>query len=418
VVTADGGVTPGELRFVDAGDVYKRGRLAGTLLRRVDRVEFAYAPSYLADPDAPAVAITLARGDALLSSGSAGAVPPFFAGLLPEGRRLGALRRVVKTSADDELTLLLAVGADTVGDVQVTPVGVAPSSSDPTLRVDDWGAVRFADLYADLTGERLHRAGAGLAGVQEKVSTAMVSVPVSRAHERFILKLEPPEYPHLVANEHFFLQAAARSGIDAAHAEIVYDVDGAPGLLVRRFDRVDDAGGPSMLALEDGCQVLGRYPADKYNLTTEEVIVGLAKVTGAPVVAARDLLRQFAFAYVTSNGDAHAKNFSVLQDTRGEWRVSPAYDVLTTHPYGDHTMALRLGGKVDESIGRDDFVALGEQVGVRPRAAERVLDDLVRAVDGWLQDLATLPFDDRRIVKLRRAITYRRDRLARTVSAA
>jgi serine/threonine-protein kinase HipA len=212
----------------------------------------------------------------------------------------------VKTSADDELTLLLAVGNDTVGDVQVTPLGVPLPTELPTLLVDDWSAIRFADLYADLTGERLERAGAGLAGVQEKVSTAMVSLPVARAHERFILKLEPPEYPHLVANEHFFLGAAVRSGIDAARSEVVHDAEGTPGLLVGRFDRVPDGTNAGMLALEDACQVLGRYPADKYNLTTTEVIEGLIQVTGAPLVAARDLLRQFAFAYLTINGDAHA----------------------------------------------------------------------------------------------------------------
>ena len=43
--------------------------------------------------------------------GTASGLPTgsLFAGLLPEGRRLGALRRAVKTSADDDLTLLLAV---------------------------------------------------------------------------------------------------------------------------------------------------------------------------------------------------------------------------------------------------------------------------------------------------------------------
>jgi serine/threonine-protein kinase HipA len=328
------------------------------------------------------------------------------------------LRRAVKTSADDELTLLLAVGADTVGDVQVSPRGLLPASEEPTLQVDDWSTIRFADLYADLTGERMQRAGAGLAGVQEKVSTAMLSLPVRRAHERFILKLEPPEYPHLVANEHFFLGAAHRSGIDVATADIVYDADGAPGLLVGRFDRVADGTTPVMLALEDACQVLGRYPADKYTLSTAEVVLGLAAVTGAAPVAARDLLRQFAFAYVTGNGDAHAKNFSVLQKPDGEWRASPAYDLLTTIPYGDHTMALRLQDKLDESIGRADFVELGELVGVRPRATERMLDDLVERVDTWIDDLDLLPFDERTRHTLRRAIEYRRARLARTVSAA
>ena len=56
-----------------------------------------------------------------------GAVPPFFAGLLPEGVRLGIVVSSTKTSPDDHLPLLLAIGADTVGNVRVMPAGVAPA---------------------------------------------------------------------------------------------------------------------------------------------------------------------------------------------------------------------------------------------------------------------------------------------------
>ena len=42
---------------------------------------------------------------------------------------------------------------------------------------------------------------------------------------------------------------------------------------------------------------------------------------------------------LSANGDAHAKNFSVLQQPDGEWRVAPAYDVPTSQPYGDSTLA-------------------------------------------------------------------------------
>jgi HipA N-terminal domain len=48
-----------------------------------------------------------------------GAVPAFFVGLLPEGVRLGVVTTSTKTSADDHFTLLLAIGADTIGDVRV-----------------------------------------------------------------------------------------------------------------------------------------------------------------------------------------------------------------------------------------------------------------------------------------------------------
>jgi len=99
-----------------------------------------------------------------------------------------------------------------------------------------------------------------------------------------------------------------------------------------------------------------------------------------------------AFAYLSCNGDAHAKNFSVRQLPEGEWRVTPAYDLPSIHPYGDTTMALTINGRDREEIGRTDFVALGTAVGLRPRAVERALDELCERVDLWIVSvLRTIP---------------------------
>jgi serine/threonine-protein kinase HipA len=405
-------VTATDPRQLAIADVYKAGRLAGHLTRTADAVVFDYDEDYLADPTAPAVATTLPRREGPTIGGGAGAVPPFFAGLLPEGRRLSALRREIKTSADDEFSLLVAVGQDTIGDVQVVAAGEEPQADHPELEVDDWSRVDFAELYARMTGESLRFERSGLSGVQVKASARMVTLPAVATERRFILKLEPPEFRHLAANEAFFLRAARRSGLAAADAGVVEDRAGRPALLVERFDRAPRDGGIASLAQEDACQVLGRYPADKYTVTTEDVIEGMSSVAGAPIVAARDLLRQLAFAFLTGNGDAHAKNFSIVRRD-GEWRVSPAYDTPSTHPYGDTTMALTLNGKRDERIGREDFVAVGERTGVNRRAVETLLDDLVTRTATWIDGIAELPFDERTGHKLRRSIEYRCRRLER-----
>lgn len=52
-------------------------------------------------------------------------------------------------------------------------------------------------------------------------------------------------------------------------------------------------------------------------------------------------------------------------------------------------------------------------LGVSSKASRRVLDRLCDAVDGWIQELPSLPFDDRRLHKLRRLILDRRRKLAR-----
>lgn len=136
------------LPTVDRADVIKAGRPAATLTRTPDGVEFRYLADWVERGDEP-VATTLPVTDRpVLRPG--GGLPAYFAGLLPEGRRLGALRRAVKTSADDELSLLLAVGTDAVGDVQVVPTGTRPDDVPPRVTVEDITDLRFADLLADL----------------------------------------------------------------------------------------------------------------------------------------------------------------------------------------------------------------------------------------------------------------------------
>lgn len=76
-------------------------------------------------------------------------------------------------------------------------------------------------------------------------------------------------------------------------------------------------------------------------------------------------------------------------------------------------MALSLGDR-DRDFGRADFLALGEQLGLRLRPVERALDDLVQQVEIWIDDLSTLPFDGAVTHKLRRVVEYRRGRIGRT----
>jgi serine/threonine-protein kinase HipA len=402
-------VTLPDYLAVQKASVYKAGELAGSLSRRDDStVSFAYLPEYSGDP----VATSLPLGVAPVET-AAGALPPFFAGLLPEGRRLTALRAAVKTSLDDELSLLLAVGEEVIGDVQVLPADASPGASTaapaPTLELAP-NEVSFAELFERAVGLGLEDRAA-LPGVQNKVSGQMITLPVADRHAAWILKLNPPEFPALVENEAFFLEAARASGLEVAESKLIRDKDEQPGLLVRRFDRAAQPDGSlRRVAQEDACQVLGRYPSDKYRMTTEDVIRALAHTTSAPIVAARALLQQFAFAYLSCNGDAHGKNLSILK-LQGEWRVSPAYDLPSSYPYGDLTMALSIGKKRQEDIGRADFIRLGETCGVPAKATERVLDRLLASAPNWIDRLEELPYPPQATRKLAKACKYRAGRL-------
>jgi serine/threonine-protein kinase HipA len=393
------------VRSVVTADVYKAGRLAGHLDRRPGGVRFRYTADYLADPG-PAVATTVPLTDEPLS-GPGGGILPFFAGLLPEGRRLTNVRRAVKTSADDDLSLLLAVGADPVGDVQVVASGDHPKAASPALVVDDPGSLDFSSVLA----ESGMVDPVALAGVQEKASARTIAVPVSAATGEQILKLSPPEYPHLVANEAFMLGIARRLRLPVVTYRLITDRTGRQGLLVDRFDRTPSLGGAvARLAVEDAGQLLGLYPADKYNAGFEAVAAAVVGVCAARSVAARNVLQQLTLAWLTGNGDLHAKNLSVVQ-AAGEWRMSPLYDLPSTLPYGDTTMALSLAGRTS-GLSRRKLLAFAAKLDLPARAAERAIDEVLVATADLVPrlDAGALAFDSQVIRNLHRVLTrHRRD---------
>lgn len=394
-----------EIGTIQKADVYKGAELAAHLTRTKEGVKFEYTSEYLASR-LPQIAHTLPKREEPKLV-AAGGIPSFFAGLLPEGRRLHVLQRAIKTSADDELSLLLAIGTDVVGDVKILPHGETPSPTSPLVEVKKtFEEIKFADLLNEFA--EIDRVG--IPGIQEKVSAKRIWLPTSRAGSQYILKLQSPDYPLIIENENYFLQTARKSLKNVVRTELVHDSEGKSGLLVTRFDRtIDGQGKPLSLAVEDACQVLDKWPADKYNMSAENIIDELSKICSSQKLAARELYRQFCFAWLTGNGDLHAKNVSILSTEDGEWKISPAYDLPSTLLYGDKSLALTIGGKkVGHS--RRSLIDFGVTVGMSEKLATKVLDETLETTSHVLVDLrdGLLPFNRQTISDAVAELRHRR----------
>ncbi len=400
------------LRAVDTADVLLGEKVVATLVRTGrDDIRFEYADPPAAEARIRPISVSWslpadAAGPVLTAGGS---VPPFFAGLLPEGVRLGAVVSSTKTSLDDHLTLLLAVGADTVGDVRVVPTGSVPSA--PTPMFSPGQDVDFGTVFDRLVGS-VEADPVALAGVQPKVSAAMWSVPTRTKAGPAILKLTPPNgFPRLSENEHFFLRMAGACGLRVPTTSLLYDSNGRSGLLIARFDRANGMRIPQ----EDACQVAGLYPASKYRMTAETAITALADACarggGSRTAAVLELLRAFVFSSVIGNGDLHGKNLSIYAPG-GLWQPTPVYDVLTTQPYTGwrDPMALSLYGRANR-FRRKHFVDAGLQLGLRERALNRMIDDLVTAAQPWPDRCAEIGFPDRETMRLGAMLRDRIDAL-------
>lgn len=405
---------PLDLREVDRADVYLDDEPVAMLSRTAgDSITFEYTsspPSATSSVRSVSVSWSLPVSDRAPVVTTGAAVPAFFAGLLPEGVRLGAVVSSTKTSIDDHLTLLLAVGAETIGNVRVVPAGVLPPARLPMFEPDR--ADDFRKVFERLAGT-VEVDPVAIAGVQPKVSAAMWSTPTRTAAGPAILKLTPPTgFPRLSENEHFFMRMAAGCGLTVPRTRLLTDAAGRTALLVERFDRSNGR----RIAQEDACQVNGLYPASKYRMKTEVVISTLAEACsrggGSRLAATLELLQTVVFSWLIGNGDLHAKNLSIYA-ADGRWQPTPSYDLLSTQPYTRwrDPMAMNLYGRANR-LRRSDFMDASSALGLRERAVSGMVDRLVDAAGPWIERCGDIGLPDRETTRL--ADLMRQRRLALT----
>ena len=264
-----------------------------------------------------------------------------------------------------------------------------------------WGGKRIAPVlsfeqkvFADFRREAAPRIS--ISGVQDKISLRLVNgvlVPTDRDGE-FILKPVPRALTgsldlldDVPANEHVTMQIAAQVfGLRSAACGLVFFPDGEPAYIVRRFDR-DTATGRK-LSQEDFCQLAGKSRGThgenyKYDGSYEELGRLLRQYSPAWRVEAERLFTLIAFNYVCGNGDAHLKNFSLLETPFGDHALSPAYDLLCTtlHLPSESRTALEMfdefitpSFEINAFAKRSDFMELANRFGLRAPRVTAILD--------------------------------------------
>lgn len=148
------------------------------------------------------------------------------------------------------------------------------------------------------------------------------------------------------ANENLTMQIAEQIyKIETAANGLCFYENGDKAYITRRFDirkdgvklRLEDFASLAEIAYSTGSNA-------KYDYSYEEIAELIKKYIPAWRVEMVKFFRQLLFNFLFSNGDAHLKNFSVLETPNGDFRLSPAYDLLNTRIHVDDTdFALQKG---------------------------------------------------------------------------
>ena len=174
------------------------------------------------------------------------------------------------------------------------------------------------------------------------------------------------------------LRLAARAGIDAAQGALV-DSDGLSVALIRRFDRPEGGG---RLMYVSAATMLGVEPGDASEHSYTEIVDALRQHGASPNEDIEELWRRIAFSILITNVDDHLMNHGFLHADRGQWRLSPAFDI---NPFPERLRELKTW--ISEEAGPQASIeALLSSIAyfrIAPARAKEILSEVEAAVAGW-----------------------------------
>jgi len=385
----------------------------GTLSLVEGRLNFSYAPTWLAQPNAVALSTSLPLQTKAFDDHES---RPFFAGLLPEGQMRRLIAQQFQISGQNDFALLDSIGGECAGAVtflepgQTLPV---PDSVEDVEWLSDEEVVAILEelprrpMLAGKDGLRL-----SLAGAQDKLPVVFdghrIGLPRNGTPSSHILKPSIHAVEDSVINEGFCMALAEAMQLKPAKSK-VHTILNHPFLLVERYDRLTDMHkGRPRLHQEDFCQALGVVPEMKYQNEGGPDLMQcfdlVRRVTRPSAPQVLRLLDGVIFNALIGNHDAHAKNFSLLYSGKTPV-LAPFYDMLSTSVYPALTpkMAMKIGSKYNFSeVQARHWEQFAQSAGFAKAPAKKHILEIARelpAVARALQQSAETNFTGNAVVE-------------------
>lgn len=233
-----------------------------------------------------------------------------------------------------------------------------------------------------------------ISGVQEKLSLLLDknNLRLTEKDEQgtYILKPFPRDLKNIdqvPANEHLTMQIARQVyGIQTAENALIFFKNGCPAYVTKRFDVKEDG---LRWGKEDFATLAGKTEENagqnfKYDYSYEALGELLKRYVPAWRVEIEKLYALIVFNYLFSNGDAHLKNFSLLETKNGDYVLSPAYDLLNTRIHVDDSDFALDGGLFSDGFmsdemkkrnrpGLHDFQELARRFDINEKRRDKIL---------------------------------------------
>jgi serine/threonine-protein kinase HipA len=214
------------------------------------------------------------------------------------------------------------------------------------------------------------------------VRSGQIAAPEGYGH--WLLKLDgvtnnalgDPKFYGLVEYAYYLL--AKQAGIEMMESRILEE-GGRSHFMTRRFDRV---GSNEKLHTQTLCG-LAHFDYRMLRAYSYEQLFEVMRRLKLPYNQQEQMYRRMVFNVVARNQDDHTKNTSFIMNRRGQWSLSPAYDVSWAYnPSGEWTSRhqMSVNNKWDD-ISRKDLLEFARRCDISKPLP--IIEQVVEAVSRW-----------------------------------
>nr|WP_307774129.1 HipA domain-containing protein [Luteimonas salinisoli] len=201
--------------------------------------------------------------------------------------------------------------------------------------------------------------------------------------------------------EYGFHLLAVAAGVDMTECRVHHE-GGRSHFMTRRFDR--DANGRKLHM--QSLAAMRHFDFNAAGAYSYEQAVETIRRLELPRLDIEQQFRRAVLNVLIRNQDDHVKNIAFLMNRKGEWRLSPAFDVSYAYnPQGTwtHQHQMSLNGKQDH-FELADLVEFGAFCGMKPGKARGIVDEIRAQVGSWMTFAAEAGVPERMAAKIDRAL--------------
>ncbi len=180
--------------------------------------------------------------------------------------------------------------------------------------------------------------------------------------------------------EYAYHKMAVDAGITMNESRLLEE-NGRRHFMTRRFDRLDNGQKLHMQSLgalaHFDYNIAGAYSYEQALLVIRQLDLGMGAI--------EEQFRRMVFNIVGRNQDDHVKNIAFLMNKRGDWSLSPAFDMTYSfNPSGLWTSShqMSMNGKRDDFV-LDDFKACAKTASMKRGRAETISNEVTAIVARW-----------------------------------